>query len=122
MQLDKLLEHVELSIHLPVIDLLAAAESCDESPELLVSVCSLYHLSRIIIPAFEVTVIENRPLLLSDAADSSTDMCTRIVFDQALSFTALLKQLIEKNLDITRLWPFTGYAVFLVANIFLVGT
>lgn len=121
-RLDKLLEDAELSMHLPVTDLLTAAKSCDESPELLASVCSLYHLSRLIIPAFEVIVIENRPLLLTDVAGTSIGMCTKIVFDQALNFAALLQQLIQGNLDITRLWPFSGYAVFLVANIFLVGS
>ena len=120
MRLDELFESVETSMHLPVMDLSATAESYDESPELVVSFCSLYHLSRLIVPAFEVTVTEQRLLLLSNNVDTASAVCTKVVFYQAMSFTGLLQQMLAKNMDITRLWPFTGYAAFFVGHVFLV--
>ncbi|KAF1975360.1 hypothetical protein BU23DRAFT_597899 [Bimuria novae-zelandiae CBS 107.79] len=119
MRLDGLLEAVEQSMQLPIIDLSASAESPDESPELLVSFCSVYHLSRLLLPAFEVLVIEDRPLLLGEATDTPAGVCSGVVYAQAVAFTELLKQFIAKNLDITRLWPFTGYAAFMVGHVFL---
>lgn len=118
--LDKLLESLELSAYVPIVDLSASAESCGESPEVLLSLCSIYRLSRLLIPAFEVIVIEGRSLLVLESTDALSSACTRVVFDQAMSYTRLLQQLFASDLDVTRLWPFTGLASFFVGHILLV--
>lgn len=120
MRLDELFDSVESSIHLPIVDVCASAESYEESPEFLVSVCSLYHLSRLLIPAFEVMVFERRVLLV-DATETPSAVCTRVVHAQAMGLVALLKQVIDAGLDITRLWPFTGFAAFMTGHIILVS-
>jgi hypothetical protein len=46
--------------------------------------------------------------------------CSRMVLEYAAAFMKLLQLLFEQNLDLTRLWPLTGYGAFVVGSVFMV--
>ena len=46
--------------------------------------------------------------------------CSRMILKYAGAFAKLSLLLFEQKLDLTRLWPFTGYGAFVVGNVFAV--
>ncbi|KAI9744383.1 MAG: hypothetical protein M1818_001912 [Claussenomyces sp. TS43310] len=121
-QLSKLVElfdPIERSIHLPLTDLCSRAEFYDESPELLTSVCSMYHLSRLLMHASMVPILSGYPVE-SPTSRESVQKNAEMVLQQATEFAELLQQFFAKDLDMTRLWPFSGYGAFVVGNVFMV--
>jgi hypothetical protein len=121
-QLNKLIEFfdpIECSIQLPLRDLCSRAEFYDESPELLTSVCSMYYLSRLLMHASMVPILSGRPVE-SPAAGERVKKKVEMVLQQAIAFVELLQQLVSKDLDMTRLWPFSGYAAFVAGSVFVV--
>ena len=48
--------------------------------------------------------------------------CSRMILKYADAFAKLSLLLFEQKLDLTRLWPFTGYGAFVVGNLFAVRT
>jgi hypothetical protein len=43
-----------------------------------------------------------------------------MVLQQAIAFVELLQQLVAKDLDMARLWPFSGYSSFVAGSVFVV--
>lgn len=121
-QLNKLSElfgPVERSIRLPVTDLCSRAEFYDESPELLTSVCSMYYISRLLLYASMVPIFSacsSESPIPRDAVRKNAE----IVLQQATEFVKLLQQFVAKDLDMTRLWPFSGYGAFVAGSVFMV--
>ncbi|KAF2685877.1 hypothetical protein K458DRAFT_442200 [Lentithecium fluviatile CBS 122367] len=118
-RLGELLDPLERSMQLPLTDLCSRAKFYEESPELLASVCSMYHLSRLLMHASMVPILSGQPTQ-SAASKESVQKNTELVLQQAVAFAELLHQLIERDLDITRLWPLSGYGAFMVGHVFVV--
>ncbi|OCK82499.1 hypothetical protein K432DRAFT_433461 [Lepidopterella palustris CBS 459.81] len=120
-RLVELFDPIERSIHLLLTDLCSRAEFYDESPELLTSVCSIYHLSRLLMHASMVPILSVCPAE-SPASRESVRKNTEMVLQQATGFAELLQQFVAKDLDMTRLWPFSGYGAFVAGSVFVVYT
>jgi hypothetical protein len=121
-QLDKLVElfdPIERSIHLPLTDFCSRTKFYDKSPEILTSVCSMYYLSRLLMYASIVPILSGCPVE-SPASRESVRKNVEIVLQQAIAFVELLQQLVAKDLDMTRLWPFSGYTAFMAGSVFVV--
>ncbi|KAH6866264.1 hypothetical protein B0T10DRAFT_611926 [Thelonectria olida] len=121
-QLEKLMDlflPLQSSLGLSFGDICDRAESYNESPELLMSLCSMYHLSRLLLHASMVPILSGYPPDPADAG-SSVQTHTEAALQQATGFVKLLQQFVAKGLDITRLWHFTGYGAFVVGRIFVV--
>lgn len=122
-ELNKLIElfnPIESSVQLPVTDLCSRAEFYDESPELLTSVCSMYYLSRLLLHASMVPIFSGCTLE-SPASKESVRENAAMVLEQATRFAELLQQFVGKDLDMTRLWPLSGYGAFVTGSVFMVG-
>ena len=116
----KLLDPIERSIGLPLTDMCSQARHYDQDPELLVSVCSVYYLSRLLLHASMVPVLSGCPVE-SPSAMEFVRVNASIVLEQALAFEKLLEQLIAHDLDVTRLWHFSGYGAFVTGTVFIVS-
>jgi hypothetical protein len=57
-----------------------------------------------------------------DSATSEDAVQENLVMavQQAIAFAELLHQFVAKGLDMTRLWPFTGYAAFIAGSVVVV--
>jgi hypothetical protein len=55
-----------------------------------------------------VPILSGRPVE-SPAAEEWVRKNLEMVLQQAIAFVELLQQLVAKDLDMTRLWPFSGF-------------
>ncbi|KAH8201682.1 hypothetical protein TruAng_004120 [Truncatella angustata] len=117
-KLTELLDREGRSLNLPLTKLQARAEVYEESPELLTSVTSVYYLSQMLLYASRVPMFSGR---FAESADSrkSVQQNGEMTFQHATGFAELLKQFASEDLDITRLWPFVGYATFVAGSVFV---
>lgn len=79
----------------------------------------MYHVSRLLMHASMVPAFSGYPVE-SEASRESVLKHVEMVLQQAVSFTKLLQQFVAKDLDMTRLWPFSGYGASVVGSVFLV--
>ncbi|KAH7092166.1 hypothetical protein FB567DRAFT_516651 [Paraphoma chrysanthemicola] len=117
--IDELFDPIELAMDIPIADLCSRAEVYEESPELLASICSMAHLSRLLLHASMVPLLSGhhtQSAMLQESMQAHTSM----VIHQAMAYIKLLQQFIARNLDITRLWPITGYGAFTIGIVFVV--
>jgi hypothetical protein len=117
--LDELFATVEDSLQVPVTNLCARAKVYDESAELVASVCTMFHLSRLLMHASMVPMLSGRPNQSLCSPQTSLDHI-KMVLQDAGEFVKILQQFEEHDLDLTRLWPMTGYGSFIVVNVLLV--
>jgi hypothetical protein len=117
--IEKLFDPIECSMHIPITNLRSMAEAYDESPELLVSICTMAHLSRLFLHATMVPLLSGKHQN-STISQESVQRHTEMVVQQATAYVRLLKQFFALDLDITRLWPICGYGAFMVGNVFAV--
>lgn len=120
-EFNELFGPIERSIRLPLTDLCYQAELYDESPELLVSICSIYYFNRLLLHASMVPVLSDCCVESPDSSES-VQYNSWMVLQLAIEFSELLQQFIAKDLDITKLWPFAGHVAFVTGNLFLVCT
>jgi hypothetical protein len=118
--LDNLFDPIERAMNMPIADLCSKAESYEESPELLASICTMAHLGRLLLHASMVPLLSGNHTQ-SASSQESVQGHTKIVIQQAMAYVKLLQQLITRDLDITRLWPISGYGAFMIGNIFVVS-
>ena len=118
-ELNKLFGPIERSIQLTLTDLCSQAQFYDESPELLTSICSMYYLSRLLLHISMVPILSDCTME-APASSGSVRYNSGMVLQLATEFSELLRQFTVKDLDITKLWPFSGYGAFVVGNVFLV--
>ncbi|KAL9087904.1 MAG: hypothetical protein Q9165_006466 [Trypethelium subeluteriae] len=118
-KLIQLSDPFERSIQLPLTDLCSHAESYGETPELLTSVSSLYYLNRILMHASMVPIFSGYPAELPSSRGLVQEHA-EMVLRYATGFSRLLQQFVEKNLDMTRLWPFSGYGAYVIGSVFMV--
>jgi hypothetical protein len=57
----------------------------------------------------------------SSKSSESVQEHVAIVLQQAIAYAKLLQQFITRDLDITRLWPISGYGAYMVGNVFVVS-
>jgi hypothetical protein len=112
------LDPVEKSIRIPVTDINAQADFYDDTPELVVSVCSLYHFCRILIHASMVPILSGS--MESTHSREFVQQHADAALQQAVAYANLLQQIIIHDLDVTRLWPLSGYGAFVAARVLLV--
>ncbi|KAL9069590.1 MAG: hypothetical protein Q9157_006102 [Trypethelium eluteriae] len=117
-KLIQLSDPIERSIHLPFTDLSSQAELFDETPELLTSVSSLYYLNRILMHASMVPILSGYPIEPPTSRELVQENA-EMVLQHAIGFAGILQQFVERGLDMTRLWPFTGYGAFVVGSVFV---
>ncbi|KAI9703034.1 MAG: hypothetical protein M1820_006025 [Bogoriella megaspora] len=117
-ELEELSDTMERSMFLPTSDLISHAEKYDESPELLISACSLHYLSRILTHASMVPILGGRPVH-SAALKQSVRENAKMALQQTIELAKQLHQFVKNHLDPTRLWPFTGYAAFVAGSVFM---
>lgn len=115
----EIFEPIERSLELPLTDIYARAEFYNESPEILTSICSMYHLSRLLVHASMVPSLSGYPLEATDSGET-VQQHTDAALRQASRFAELLQQFATKDSDMTRLWHFTGYGAFVVGSLFVV--
>lgn len=120
-KLIRLLDSIESSLHLDPTQLHTQAEVYGESPELLTCVYSLYHLNRLLLHATVVPAISGC-VTGSFLSPNSIRKHAETVLQQANALATLLQQFIAESLDVTRLWPLTGYGAFVASNIFMVSS
>lgn len=118
-ELFELVEPIHQALHLPLTDIESLAVSSHESPELLMSVCSVYYAISFLL---HILMVPTLPKCTTESTGYESTSATKadMAFHQAISFAGLLRQFITKGFDITRLWPFVGYATFLAGSVFLV--
>ena len=66
-----------------------------------------------------VPILSGHPVDLPESRESVRKNA-EIVLQQAKDFAALLRQFVAKDLDITRLWSFSGYGAFVAGSVFVV--
>jgi hypothetical protein len=118
--IEELFDPIERAMDMPITDLCSRAEAYEESPELLASICTMAHLSRLVLHASMVPLLSGTHTQ-SETSQESVQEHTRIVIQQAMAYVKLLQQFITCDLDITRLWPITGYGAFMIGNVFVVS-
>jgi hypothetical protein len=69
-----------------------------------------------------ITILSGCQFVDSPASRESVRKNTEMVFQQVAGFAELLKQFVAKDLDMTRLWPFSGYAAFVTGSVIVVRT
>jgi len=121
---EKLVAHADLilySSNLTITNLYSQAKFYDESPELLVSLYSAQLLSQLLLHA---SMASNLVKMLPDPSetDALAQRCSRMALEYASTFAKLSQLVLEQKLDITRLWPLTGYGAFVVGKVFAVRT
>jgi hypothetical protein len=119
--IENLLDRFERSMHMPINDLCSRAEAYHESPELLASICTMLHLSRLLLHASMVPFLSGSHSQSSISRDLVSEH-VKIVLEQAVAYSKLLQELVTSDLDITRLWPMTGYGAFMVGSVFIVSS
>jgi hypothetical protein len=117
--LNELFVIVKGSMKISIADLRSRAEVFEESPELVASVCTMLHLSRLLMHASMIPILSGRPTQSSVPQRASSDHIKMVLHD-ADEYVKILQQIVKHNLDITRLWPISGYGSFMVGNVFLV--
>ena len=117
-KLAELFKPIERSLQLPLTDLVSRAEIYDESPELLISVCSLYYLNRLSLHISMVPILSG--FNKSSAPEESVRKNADMALEEAIAFSELLQQFVTNDLDTTRLWPFSAYTAFMAGSVLLV--
>lgn len=117
-KLIELFEPVDKSLQLPIMDLCSRAELYDESPELLVSVCTIYYRSKLLLHASMIPILSGCSAALTSR--ESVLKNAEIVLRQAIEIAGVLQRLVTQDLDMTRLCPFSGHAAFVAGSVFLV--
>ncbi|KAI9697732.1 MAG: hypothetical protein M1820_007719 [Bogoriella megaspora] len=118
-KLSSLFTPLEPVILLFTTDLHRQANIYDESPELLIAVCTVYRLLELLLHASMI------PILSGCAAESPSSKelvreSAEYVLQQATHIALLLQNCVDHNLDMTKLWPLSGYGAFVSATVFLI--
>jgi hypothetical protein len=96
-ELDELFDPVKRSMHLPLADLCPSAKLYDESPDIVASVCSMSHLSRLLVHASMVPALSGRSYH-PKASQESVRGHNTMVLRQAIEYVKLLLQFMESDL------------------------
>ncbi|KAK8848567.1 fumarylacetoacetate hydrolase [Apiospora arundinis] len=94
------------------------ADSYRESPELVMSVCSVYYAISILLQASTVPILSGCTVGSSNCLPSPAGK-PDMAFQQADEFSKLLGQFLATGLDITMLWPFVGYTAFVAGGVLM---
>lgn len=115
----ELFDPIQCSLEMPPKDICARAVLYNESPELLASLCCMYHLCRLLVHASMVPSLSGCPLDPADAAEP-IERHIEGALHQATAFVEIMQQFVDQSLDMTKLWHFTGYGAFVVGSLLVV--